>query len=183
MLTGDLIIRWTIRLAMLLYTLAVCGQLASVQLPSTSNFWRINRWLWTAGSLVFLTHVVTAFHYHHHWDHAHALAETAQETQATIGWAFGEGIYFSYLFTLLWLADTAWWWVGPQSYRSRPLWQSLTIHVYLFFIAINGTVIFEAGMTRTGGIIASVIFALLIARCLLMRTATKAGPRLTGEVE
>ncbi|MFT7643448.1 MAG: hypothetical protein ACI9G1_005213 [Pirellulaceae bacterium] len=187
MLTGDLLIRWTIRIAMLLYALTICGQLATVRLPATSNSWRTSRWLWTLGSLVFLSHVIAAFHFHHHWNHAHAIAETAEETRATIGWAFGEGIYFSYLFTLLWLADVAWWWLSAISYRSRPLWISLTIHIYLFFIAINGTVVFESGVVRTGGIVVSVVFALLVARCLAIKTSNTESKlsesKPSGEVE
>ena len=32
----------------------------------------------------------------------------------------GGGIYFNYGFTLLWIADTIWWWAAPQRRAGRP---------------------------------------------------------------
>ena len=59
--------------------------------------------LWTAGWLVYLLHVVAAFQFVHHWSHAEAAAATARRTSEVVGFSTPAGIYFNYLFTLVWL--------------------------------------------------------------------------------
>jgi hypothetical protein len=103
--------------------------------------------------LLLLAHIACAFHFSHHWEHAHAIAETARRTADLIGWEFGGGVYFNYLFVLLWLADVVWWWSGPKSYSRRPAAIAFAIHAYLFFIAFNGAIIFESGPTRWVGLL------------------------------
>jgi hypothetical protein len=63
----------------------------------------------------------------------------------------GEGLYISYLFTLLWTADVAWWWLAPQRYARRSNWVGRSLHVFMAFMIFNGTVIFESGGTRVAG--------------------------------
>lgn len=89
---------------------------------------------------------------------------TARETEQLIGMAFGEGFYFNYLFLLVWIADVLIWWLRPERYETRPPWLKYGTHAYLFFIAFNGAVIFESGVTRIGGILAVVIFAVILLR-------------------
>jgi hypothetical protein len=82
-----------------------------------------------------------------------------------IHWRFGEGIYFSYLFTLLWLADVVWWWWRPQTYNQRPAMLVWGLIAYLCFIAVNGAIVFEAGVTRPVGIVVCVgLSGLLVYR-------------------
>jgi hypothetical protein len=38
------------------------------------------------------------------------------------------------------------------------------LHSYLFFIAFNGAVVFEAGVTRPAGIVASLVITALLIR-------------------
>ena len=83
---------------------------------------------------------------------------------AEMGRCAGEGLYFNYLFLLVWIADVLFWWLRPERYETRPAWLEYGIHGYLFFIAFNGAVIFESGVTRIGGIVAVVIFAVIILR-------------------
>ncbi|MFO0945168.1 MAG: hypothetical protein U1D30_04360 [Planctomycetota bacterium] len=62
---------------------------------------------WTWGIACFLVHVGMAFHYFHHWSHTDAFHRTA-----AVG-GLGEGIYASYLFTVLWFNDAITWWLFP----------------------------------------------------------------------
>ena len=110
-----------------------------------------------------IAHVMAAFHYTHHWSQEEAIKSTARETEQLIGMAFGEGLYFNYLFLLVWIADVLFWWLKPERYETRPAWLEYGIHGYLFFIAFNGAVVFESGVTRIGGILAVVIFAVILS--------------------
>lgn len=164
---GHDLILWTIRLSLLLYVAALIALLTA---PHRAESQTVARGLWTAACGTFVAHLVAAFHFYHGWSHAHAVADTARQTEALLGWAFGAGIYFSYLFAVLWVADVAWWWIRPTAYRQRsPILHAL-VHGYLFFIAINGAIVFEDGVTRWVGIPATLLLlALAIGRWLIFR--------------
>lgn len=152
---GSLLIAWTIRLSLLLYAAVLVIEWwprASIPWRTADRGQRTARWLWTIACGLFVTHVICALHFYHHWSHTHVLAHTAEETQKLIGWAFGEGVYFSYGFLLLWVADVVWWWMRPAGYRSRPTLIHAAVHGYLFFIAFHGAIVFESGPTRWLGI-------------------------------
>ena len=146
---GTELTRWTIRLALLCLAARLGGELR----------WRGEAWwfgwsrgIWTAGCVCFVLHVVCAFQFTHHWSHADALRVTGDRTADMLGMRFGEGLYFSYLFLLLWLADVAWQWLAPASYRQRSPWLAAGFLAYMAFIAFNGAVVFEHGVTRWFGI-------------------------------
>ncbi|MFO1002375.1 MAG: hypothetical protein U0936_18765 [Planctomycetaceae bacterium] len=121
--------------------------------------WRHHlRLVWTLSCLAFVVHVISAFHFSYHWSHTEAIRSTAKQTQELIGMEFGEGLYFSYGFLLLWIADVLYWWRSPERYERRPAWLSLAVHGYLFFIAFNGAVIFKAGVTRVSGVLTTIVF-------------------------
>jgi hypothetical protein len=128
-------------------------------LNPASMAWATQRMIWSFGCLAFLVHVWSAFQFHHHWSHSSAFEVTAQRTEEMLGFRFGEGIYFSYVFTLLWLLDVAWMWFSPESYRKRKLPFSIAIDCFLAFIAFNGAVIFEGGVTRWLGIPIAAVLA------------------------
>lgn len=107
--------------------------------------------------------MIAAFHYTHHWSEADAIDSTARETEQLIGMAVGEGLYFNYLFLLVWIADVLFWWLKTERYETRPAWLEFGIHGYLFFIAFNGAVVFESGATRIGGILTVAIFAVILS--------------------
>lgn len=160
-MTPDLIISWTVRLALICY--AVSAALMLLQSPHPRIHATI-RMLWTAGAILFIAHVAAAFHFTHHWSHTAAVLSTASETQKLLGLAFGEGIWFSYLFVLLWTADAAWSWLSYSAWQQRPPAATLALHAYLFFIAFNGAVIFESGPTRPLGILVTLLLALVWIR-------------------
>ena len=148
------LVRWSVRIAMLLYVVALAGGIQATrkggESPGTPRWQRIP---WTLGCLVFLVHVALAFHFQHHWSHQLAMEHTAREAKRVVGWAFGEGIYFSYAFTLLWSLDVAWMWLHPASRERRARWIPVALHVFLLTIAVNGAIIFATGPTRWVGLL------------------------------
>jgi hypothetical protein len=124
--------------------------------------WR--RWSWTVGCVAFVGHVWAAFAGHHHWSHAAAFQVTAERTREMLGVSFGAGIYFSYAFGFLWVLDVAWMWLSPQAYRERSPFISAILLGYFAFIAFNGAVIFEDGLTRIFGIPCTALLVWLALR-------------------
>jgi hypothetical protein len=104
------------------------------------------RLLWSLAWLTYFIHVAMAFHHAHHWSHAEAVAHVESRS------GFGQGIWFSHLFTLLGAVDVAWWWLAPQSRRRRPTWMTWALFGYLGFMTFNATVVYEEGLVRAGGL-------------------------------
>ena len=157
----------TIQIALIGYAITVCLLLAGNRgkLP--------NRWLrmiWTMACLSFIAHVLAAFHFAYHWSHEEAVRTTARQTEELLGQAFGQGLYFNYLFLTLWIADVIYWWWNSEKYRIRSRWITLPLHGYLFFIAFNGAVIFKSGGIRVAGLISTVAIVVLAIRKLLAGT-------------
>jgi hypothetical protein len=177
MLFAELLTRWTIRLALVCYVATLAMWLGT----SGENPWRssVARILWTAGCLLFLGHVVCAFTFYHGWSHAHVLTDTARQTKEMMGWEFGEGIYFSYLFTLLWTADVLWWWMSPATYLARPRAVTWSLHAFMAFIAFNGAVVFVSGPTRWCAIAACVGLGVLGAARVVGRRSQARWPHPT----
>ena len=113
------------------------------------------RGIWTAGCLLMWAHAISAFHFYHNWSHQHAVELTAKETELIIGVAMGEGIWFSYGLLVLWLIDVVWCWVKREPTIAQA-WFTAMVHAYAFFILFNGTVIFEEGTVRLGGVIGTI---------------------------
>ena len=146
---------WTIRVALLcLVAVLVARGAGSAALP-----WRI---LWSIGVLSCVLHFLFAFRDYHAWSHAQAAAHAGEQTEALLGWKFPQGIYFNYLFLLLWSLDALWWWLRPNIYRQRPASWNWSVYGYLLFIAVNGAIIFESGLTRWAG-----LALLAIGSCLV----------------
>ena len=180
-MSGELLTAWTIRLALACYVAWLAGWLiaaagrsptssATSQSWTTRTSWATSaRWIWTLGCLLFVIHVACAFHFYHGWSHAAAFEKTAAETEQLLGVRFGEGIYFSYLFLILWVLDVIvmWIWPAAESSAARPMAAAMhwVLHAYLFFIAFNGAIVFEAGPIRWAG----------IAACLLLGSSGVAG--------
>ncbi|OYV93053.1 MAG: hypothetical protein B7Z73_03955 [Planctomycetia bacterium 21-64-5] len=149
---------------------------------------RRQRWArlaWTLGCLCYLAHVACAFHFYHGWSHAAAYRHTAERTAAVAGWSWGGGVYFNYVFTAVWLADTLWWWrtssVGnalcgvpkrcqrelhgtPQrafpTDPSRRDWLHLAVQLFMAFMVFNATVVFGQGFVRWFGVTGCTLLAL-----------------------
>jgi len=164
---GSLLTQWTIRLALACLVACFAGQMlawgsnSQTRASGRKFAWLCIsrsglRWTWTAGCLLFIAHVACAFHFTHHWSHMHAWEHTAAETERLLGFSFGDGIYFSYFFLLLWVADVVCLWLNV----GRPVWLLAVVYLFMFFIAFNGAIVFEDGPTRPVGIV--VVVALLL---------------------
>jgi hypothetical protein len=160
-MSGELLTLWTIRLALACYVAFVALRLRAPSPPARDDScFAIARVIWSLGCGLFLVHVAGAFHFYHGWSHAAAWEKTASETDKLLGIRFGDGIYFSYAFTLLWLLDVAAMWLWPRADGALRLF----VHAYLFFIAFNGAIVFEAGPIRWVGIAACLLLAGLAGR-------------------
>lgn len=153
-----LLTTWTIRLALGCYAIVLVGWL----IVGERSFWpRVGRMVWSVGCLLYLLHVVCAFHFYHDWSHPNAVEHTAWATEQLLGWQFGAGVYFNYVFTLLWAADAGWWSLSPGSYMKRSCWIG----------ALNGAVVFEDGPTRWVGVVVGAVLLVLLLRRLLGKKA------------
>lgn len=127
----DAIIRWTARLAVACYA----GRLfcdASGKGHVTAQ--QTGRWFWTIGCVLYLLHVIAAFHFLHGWSHAAAFEHVRRRTLHDIGWDSGIGIYINEGFTILWVIDTCLWWrrlEWPE--RRLPYWIVQTSFAFLMF--------------------------------------------------
>lgn len=145
---GTSLTRNTIRLSLAWYAAAIylMMRLSPTDWSAKTLLGKRARWCWTWAVVIFSIHVAFAFHYYHDWSHAHAFQHTF-EVSGT-----GEGIYVSYLFQLLWILDTAFWWLKPQVYATRPAIIGRTLHALMLFIVFNGMVVFESGPIRWAGV-------------------------------
>jgi hypothetical protein len=154
----ELLTRWSVRLSLLLYAATLAAFLIGRTKPALLREARLT---WTAGCLLLWLHLAAAFHFYHHWSHEAAWRATARDTEATIGLAFGTGVYFNYVFAVVWTIDAAWWWsTSPRSYYCRPRWAGILVHGFLIFMVINAAVLFADGALRW--IAAAMLIALAV---------------------
>jgi hypothetical protein len=142
---------------------ALFGYTAGLALLLT-NRERSARWLWTLGCVCLIAHILSAYHFYHHWDQTAALRETARQTEAVVGWNWSGGLYINYLFAAVWIADVMWWWRGLDAYRDRSPFASGMVHGFLAFIVFNATVVFKTGPLRAIGIAGTVLLVGLFIR-------------------
>ncbi len=146
---GELLIDWTIRLSLLAWWAAsVLTVLRHGRgWPATH---RTARTLWTGGVVLFVAHVLAAFHFVHGWSHAAAVEQTAQEVASHpwLGFRFGAGVYVNETFGVVWLADVVWWWVAPASRDRRPAALTAALHALFVVMVFSGAVVFERGTVR-----------------------------------
>jgi hypothetical protein len=164
--TGELLTRWTVRLAVAFY---VFGLALRVSARCRKPWLAWSRLFWTGGVAVFLLHVACAFHFYHHWSHEAAYAMTARQTAEVVGLAWGGGLYANYAFALLWGADVGWWWLRPTSYQNRSRLLEGAVQGFLAFIAFNATVVFGAGLIRWLGLAACLCLAAVFSAAYFRR--------------
>lgn len=111
----------------------------------------VSRALWFSGAVLALIHSATAFATFYEGQHEIARRETARQTAALTGIDFAGGIYMNYLFLAVWIADASWWLSSPRSYARRPRLVSMAVRGFIFFIVINGAVVFADGWARIVG--------------------------------
>ena len=136
-MSGELLIRWTARLAVACYGARLICDSAATQNESSM---RMARWWWTIGCGWFLIHVATAFHFEHHWDHAAAFDYTSRRTAEMTGWKSGTGLYVNEAFLCVWLVDTILWWRNLSWPRNRRAYW--IVQGIFGFLMIQATAVF-----------------------------------------
>lgn len=122
-----------------------------------------SRVAWTLAAAFYLAHVVAAFQFHHHWSHAAAYRETAQQTEEVFGLNWGGGLYFNYAFTVIWIGDAIGWWrIGLDRYRGRRCRMTRAIHLFFGFMFFNAAVVFGSNLMRWFGL-ASILILVVTA--------------------
>ncbi len=112
------------------------------------------RLLWTIGCLLYAAHVASAFESHFQWSHAVAYRETEMRSMAVTGVRAGWGIWLNYLFGVVWLADTIWWYaVGDERYRKRRTAVFWLLHGFILFMMFNGAFVFVDRWARWPGLV------------------------------
>jgi hypothetical protein len=154
---AELLIRCTIWAALLAWGVAEGRRLAAgATLRSSAG-----RVPWTAGAALAALHVAAGFHFRHDWSHAAAVEDTARQTEAALGVAFGGGLWFNYAFLALWAVDALWWWADAKGFRARPAALDRAVRGYVAFIFANGALVFPHGPVRIFG--AAVFLAVAVA--------------------
>ncbi len=156
---GEVMTRWTALIAVVLFAFALSLRSLAQRSSNIDSRLKRARLIWTVGCLIFLAHVLCAFHFLHGWSHAAAYEATARETFEMTGWNSGSGLYANYVFLIVWVADVLWWWRGIEAYENRPRWISVPLIGFLGFIAFNATVVFGDPLSRAIGICASAMLS------------------------
>jgi hypothetical protein len=150
---GEWSILWTARIAFLFYAGALAAWLTGRA--------RAARSAWTLGLLIYCSHVTAAFQFHHHWSHTAAYEETARRTAELFGVRSGAGLYFNYVFTVVWTFDVIWLWRSAETDRARPAWLAVAIHSFMAFLFFNATVVFVSGWVRWLGLTSALALCIL----------------------
>jgi hypothetical protein len=144
-MSGELVIRATVILATIGYTLA---EWLRFRHPAA---WPGSRLAWTAGAVLLMVHAAAAFHVRHGWSHSSAIESTSSQTRAVTGIDSGAGLYVNYAFLALWAGDAVWWWRRPRSYAARSAPVRNALAAVFFFMFLNGAVVFASGTFRWFG--------------------------------
>lgn len=146
--TGEHLMLWTVRASVLCYVIALWRWLfgpvaaASSSAGSAQSVDRFYGAIWFAAWLLCVLHVVCAFHFRHHWDHAVAIEHTAKMTETVVGIRWGGGLYINYLFLLFWGAsalDV----LRSGGHRSANGYRGeLLLHAFAAFMMFNATAVF-----------------------------------------
>jgi hypothetical protein len=160
---GELLTRWTVRLAVVLYAAGLGLRIAA---RGQRPWLAAARLAWTGGLAAYLVHVACAFQFYHGWSHRAAYEATARRTAEVVGLAWGGGLYANYVFTLVWAVDVAWWWAAPVNYRQRWRAAEWAVQAFLAFIIVNSTFVFGVGTIRWIGLTADALLAGLLGAAL-----------------
>ena len=99
-------------------------------------------YLWFAGWLLLVLHVILSFHFVHHWHHSDAWNRTARETENLIGVRRGDGLWANYLMLTLWGMDQFRLYKAKKQSRVPSLAVDRVVAVSIGFMYINATVVF-----------------------------------------
>jgi hypothetical protein len=150
---GEVLTRSTVWLALSFYVAAEAIRSGSDNLRRKN----VARFLNTLGCTLFIAHVACAFHFYHHWSHAAAYAETARQTAQYFGVNSGSGLYFNYLFLVLWIIQVIASWMRPATAQPLARWLTWTVRGFVLIMAFNGAVVFAHGFIRWFGLLLCIL--------------------------
>ena len=154
--TGELLLRWTIRLSVACYVcrilLQIDGRFRRTSLTQCA--------IWAVGCLFYLLHVGLAFAFVHDWSHAAALEHTAAETARMTGVHRGEGLWVNYLFSLIWIADVIRVFVAFIHKRTTNVPVDYVVASFFAFVVLNATVVFGPVVYRWLAVPFGIMFTL-----------------------
>jgi hypothetical protein len=81
-----------------------------------------------------------------------------------MGFAYGAGVYFNYLFLGVWAMDVVMIWLSPRPISGTQKNLAMLGRMYLLFIAFNGVVVFKSGWLRVIGSLCTLLLVLLAIR-------------------
>lgn len=134
---GSFLIAWTARLTVFGYLVRIAGERFPLRIGEPAR-----RWAWTLGGLTCVAHIVCTFEFAHDWSHTAAWNHTDLRMRELLGWGWGGGVWVNYVFTLVWLADIAWWWNDPTGHRTKHRWWHVALHTLFGVVIFNATVVF-----------------------------------------
>jgi hypothetical protein len=147
-------VRWSAWPAVICYVVAWGLSLQ----PAHERSRKAIRFVWTAGWLALVAHVVLALGLVHGWSWSAAYEHTARRTQQLVGWNWGGGVWFNLLTVGVWGADVMKMWLGgPGAERSveagdeRGRWWSFAVQSYIAFMMLNATVVFGSRFAQFTG--------------------------------
>lgn len=140
--------RGTVWLALLCYLTALIGWARG-----HARCAKLARLCWMVGCAFFLAHVVAAFHFYHQWSHTIAMEDTRRETLERTGLNFRGGLYFNYLFAVMWLIDCTGWLIGRNCFSERNKIWFIALHTFFLFMIFNATVVFGRDWAQPAGAI------------------------------
>ena len=138
----------------------VAGEAGKRRRPIPGWAWPV----WLAGALLCVLHIGIALGHHHHWNHAAAVTETARQTAAVYGLAWGGGVYVNYVFAAVWLAELWYWRTRPAGYFERSPILLWGVRAFFFIIVFNAAVVFAAPRTRVAGVVLTAALLLIWAK-------------------
>ena len=154
MSSGEMLMRLTIALSVAAYAGA-----EYLWYRHRRGAFRARAILWTIAAVLCIVHSALAFEVRHGWSHDAALRQTAEQTAAVTGVAYGAGLYVNYAFLALWAADVIWLWAAAGSYLRRPAAVNAAVSAFFLFMFVNGAVIFARGPVRILGLAATLSVA------------------------
>ena len=115
--------------------------------------------LWAAGAILCAVHMGVAMAVRYAWNFDEAVRDTAAQAAVVYGVTWPGSLYVNYVFTLTWLAETAWWAVSPRTYAARPAAVVWLSRLFYFIVIFNAVVVFARGPARPFGVVLVAVLA------------------------
>jgi hypothetical protein len=134
-------------------TLFVGGQAAVRRIPVADRGAHCSWWLWAAGAVLCVVHMILAMAVRHGWSHDAAVQATAIQADSVYGLRWGGGLVANYAFAAVWIGEAIWWRGDPASFFSRPTRMTVMVRAFYLLIIVNAAIVFASPAGRFAGIL------------------------------